>query len=111
MDVNGCNLLYYPFTNCSPVILHADILLELLLEFNFSGKYQYYVTPGYIIQKSYCNFKYSPGYIIWQIILRESSKKWKKARKMREVGKIRESKKRLKFIMHLITSVSNHEIY
>ena len=56
--------LYYPFTNCSPVILHADILLELLLEFNFSGKYQYYVTPGYIIRKSYCNFKYSPGYII-----------------------------------------------
>ena len=28
-------LQYYPFTNCSPVILHADILLELLLEFNF----------------------------------------------------------------------------
>ena len=76
------------------MILHADILLELLLEFNFSGKYQYYVTPGYIIRKSYCNFKYSPGYIIWQIILRESSKKWKKARKMREVGKIRESKKK-----------------
>ena len=39
-------ILYYPFTNCSLVILHIDILLGLLSELNFPGKYQYYVIAG-----------------------------------------------------------------
>ena len=60
----GLSKLYSPFTNWSPVILQIDIYCRR----GFPWKYQYYVTPGYIIRKSYCKIYFLYLFYHWALV-------------------------------------------